>query len=118
MSSYTKYLILPLCLLLFACGGEKRPENVLSPEQMVQVTADMQILSAIHQRRMYKMKNFNEYDLKSYRALFDKHGLTAEDYKRSLSYYKDYPETLIKIHDEVLIELSKRQALVDQVPED
>ena len=106
---------LPLFLLLtlFACNEavETIPDNVLSKEDMVSVMVDIQLIEAalsINQSEEAKETAYYNYD-----SVLKQHNLSKEKFDESFKYYSEHPELMEQIYEEMLSELSKRQAEVE-----
>jgi hypothetical protein len=126
-----RYLVGILLLLFVSCGEEKvtekAPENLLEKEKMVQVLADVHLLEAslnlrspsvIRPMKIIPNPNLEPLppepvDSKSplpYYDIFKKHGVTRAQYEETMKWYSAHPEELNLLYDEVIVELTKRQA--------
>lgn len=102
-----------LCGFLFSsCSRkeEKIPDDILKKEIMVPLLADIHIAeaAAVINSSAYES---SKKDIKSaYHSVFSKYSITENDFRRSMDYYTMHPELLDKIYEEVITELSKKQA--------
>ena len=109
-----KKTVIPIILFtLFACNEavETIPDNVLSKEDMVSVMVDVQLIEAalsINQSEEAKETAYYNYD-----SVLKQHNLSKEKFDESFKYYSEHPELMEQIYEEMLSELSKRQAEVE-----
>lgn len=85
-----------LTLLVVSCEVE-RPDYVIAPDKMQEMLYDyhlVQAMSSEYASEDYKEKMFFEY-------VFRKHGITKEDFERSMEWYVRYPKYLRKIYTEL-----------------
>ncbi len=106
-------LLLLLLITLFACNEavETIPDNVLSKEDMISVMVDVQLIEAalsLNQSEEAKETAYYNYD-----SVLKKHNLSREKFVHSFKYYAEHPGLMEQIYEEMLSELSKRQAEVE-----
>lgn len=93
-SSFVNTLfLLPLVLLLVGCKVEV-PDGVMPPDKMENVIYDYHLAQAITMEYMpasYEKKLHINY-------VFDKHGITKEQFDSSLVWYTRYPRRMVKIY--------------------
>jgi len=110
-----KNVISILLLTLFACNEEAIiiPDNVLSREKMTSVMVEIQLIEATMAVNQLKGgKEAKEIAANSYGSVLQQHNISREEFDVSFKYYAKHPELLEQIYDEMLNELSKRQAEV------
>lgn len=97
---------------LSSCAGEPKevvvPADVLPKEKMVNVMIDMHLLEAA-----LNLNYMTEAQLKEsgkYEQVFSDHNVTEAAYNNSLKFYTDHPKLMLVIYEELLEELSRRQA--------
>ena len=107
-----KSLISILLLTLFACNEEARiiPDNVLSREKMSSIMVDIQLIEATMAVNQLKGDEARETAANNYVSVLQQHNISREEFDESFKYYAKHPELLEQIYDEMLKELSKRQA--------
>jgi hypothetical protein len=117
MNFYLKSIFFSLTLLLFsACGTKgshteiKAPANLLSKEQMVKILADLHLLEAAVNLRTAQNQTTSTKDSLSYSDIFKKQGTSRDGFQESFKYYASQPAVLSKLYDEVLIDLTRREA--------
>jgi len=113
---YKKHLIWILCFLLVACKEEmpKLPADILQPDVMVQVLADMAVADAVAETKAQSGMNEEMLTIGYYEMIYKSRGITAEAFDMSMKYYDSEPRWMNKVYDEVQQELSKREASISQ----
>ena len=106
-------LISIILLLLVSCGNKKEKavirNDVLSHAEMVKLIADVHIVEAvIEERRNSGQLKPGEMKL-FYDQVFEKYHLNKEMFYKNINYYLEKPQEFLKIYDEAIIELSKKQ---------
>ena len=106
--------IFMIFLLLFSCTEKEQPitpENVLKQEKMVAIMVDIHLLEGAFHLNLLPPDTTGENKIISrYGHIFSKHATTRKQYNESLKYYMQHPELLNKIYDNILTELSKKEA--------
>ena len=74
---------------------------------------DVQLLEGLIAVRTISEEQVNVY----YNATFKKHGIDKNTFDLSMKYYIEYPEKLELIYQDVITELSKKQAAVQTAKE-
>jgi len=96
-------------LVFNACQKDKRPEGVLSPEELSKLMVEMYLAEArISGKNMVKdsaMKYFVPFEEK----LKVKHGVSDSTMRITYQYYISHSEELEKIYDSVIDTLSLRE---------
>lgn len=97
-----------LLLVLPACVKVEIPPDVLPPEQMASILVDIHLLEG---RRSGDKVLYSENHLMEdyYKAIFEKHSITDEQYRRSHHFYTQYPDLFSKIYDQVIEDLQLLQ---------
>jgi hypothetical protein len=115
MRNHTFYLALTLMLsLLFfvACNNPKVtiPADVIKPDSMVMVLADVHVAEASLVQKNIQGKSGNNYAASFYKYVFEKNKITPAQYQKSIEFYASNPDIYKTIYEQVITELSKRQA--------
>ena len=123
-------------LFLFSCGQVRdkkiaKPDDFLPREKMVSVLSDVYLLEASlsvrsinsavgHQLIPQEMMrdsmrpqipvNAEKKDPLPYYDIFKRNTVTKKQYEESMEWYASNPDELNKLYDDVIIELTKRQA--------
>lgn len=109
---------IPVFFLLSVLGcipeNPEPPQGVLDKETMTDVIEEVQLIEAFRQRGLVlppDMDPEREAE-KMYARLFDKYGITKEEFKNSYAWYEANPGVLGEVYDAVLVRLSEKQANV------
>jgi hypothetical protein len=87
-----------MILVLSACGGEKRPEGILTEKQMVNVMTELYIAEEKANRLPIPSDSAKElFPMFSAKA-FEKAGVSDTTFQNSLDYYMSEPEKLENIY--------------------
>ena len=105
-------------LVLFSCHqGIQRadpPEDLISEEQMIQVTKDLMLMEG-HINLTYKdMNTFYKIMGSSSKAVYIKHGFTKEQYTRSFEYYAADQRKMTEIYSKILDDLTLEKGKVGE----
>lgn len=105
-----------LLLLLFALPSCKDPNKAEPPagsvpkKEMVQALVDIHILEA-YTENLGINKDSIQPELKvSYEAIYKKHKITFTQFQETFSWYEAHPEKLDALYQDVVAELSTREA--------
>lgn len=102
------------CIILVSCSKkeEKIPENILPKEKMIHVMVDVQIAEAAIQNKNLNLNDSTKAIAAGYyRNLFEKNKITEQQFRESFLYYSHHLDLWSKIYEEVINELSKKQAV-------
>lgn len=100
MNSRTTIVIIILCGLVLSiiCGCNKVPEDVIQPQKMAEIMADMQTAEAVvESNRRYYPGNDQNRALKE--AVYLKHGVTGEQVDSSMVWYGHHITEYMKVCD-------------------
>ncbi|MBN8702374.1 MAG: DUF4296 domain-containing protein [Bacteroidetes bacterium] len=102
-----------LSVVLIACSNsdtvnEQKP--TFSKDTIVNTMVDIHILEA--QLTLGLLKQ--EGDSNQVENIYKKNGITKKYYEDALAYYAQHPVEMVAVYDEVINELSKRQAKESQ----
>lgn len=89
-----KYIFFPIVLLLFAACEVRYPKEIIQPDKMEALLYDyhlVQVMSTDIVGNEYKRKLYAEY-------VFDKHGVTKEEFDSSMVWYTRNPKHLYEIY--------------------
>lgn len=107
-------LLLFSCFLLLSCSKkeEKIPETVIPKEKMVLVLVDIHLAEAGSQ---FNVPFDNSTNIKQayYQFIFKKHKITYPQLMKSWTFYTEHPEIFSEVYNEVITELSKKQAAAE-----
>ena len=99
--------LLTVLLLAAACCGcgnrhrEKKPEKLLSEQQMIDVMADVYLVEAMLTQKKQQGEPVSGLAAEYYRQLFDHYGITDRDLEENMAYYTRQPAVLEVVMDSV-----------------
>jgi hypothetical protein len=128
--------LIPFILFLCSCGQSAKPvvtapDDLVPQSTMVEVLADVHLLEASLSIRSYsplppQMRNHlppefrhdsvspvsdpAKKDPLPYYNIFKEHKITQKQYDATMAWYAANPDKLNELYDQVIIELTKRQA--------
>ena len=101
-------IILSLLILNSCKEEEKKPVNVLSENDMIEVITEIELTQAL-----VKLKFSNPDTLidrqEIYNQTFHNFNITQQDFNKSLTYYCKQPTKLTEIYEKVINNLSEDQ---------
>lgn len=111
-----------ILLLIFAatisCTRRERPKpppHILSEAKMTHILYDVQVAEAIFQRGG---KPSAEAGLKMgrqlYRDIFEKHGISRDEFKESFAWYSNHPRLMNDMYEEIIERLNTEQAKLNE----
>jgi len=106
MLNYMKRLIICVFILISACKQEypSVPRDVIPFEKMTQILADMHITDAVAATKA--QGGMDE------KLLTEEYYLQIYNFVKSYHFYEGSPKLFNKLYDQVLSEISKREAVV------
>lgn len=112
-------ILLFIGILLFSsCSLEQKeisiPDYVISQDSMVHILSDVHIQESMINQYSQEGRHMKMNPVKQYQLIFDKYKITKERYDTSYQFYLDNPVLLNKIYESVVIELTKKQAEIEQ----
>lgn len=107
----TTAFILFLCSVIFSCSKkeEKIPADILPKEKMVELMVDVHLAEAQSQAKI-GFDNSKTIKQAYYKFIFNKYQISYSQFAKSFDYYSAHPEVFSEIYDNVITELSKKQA--------
>ena len=97
--------------LLFSCGGDEESRDILPPETMINMMADLRILegrvSVLNLGQDSSRNLYKELE----KRIFDKYRVDSLTYVKSYQYYLLRPEEALFIADAVIDSLTARQQI-------
>ena len=101
-------------LFLFLVGCKEKfphvPSNVIPMDKMEKILVDMHISDAVASNRAMGDLNEKKYSGQYYEQIFKNYEITREDFIKSYNFYENNPILLNKVYDDVLGDISKREA--------
>ena len=99
-------------MAFYACGNKgqvKKPEVLLSEQQMVDVLTDSYLIEAELKQRSSVGENVGGIQKAYFQQLFDHYGITDSIFEANMTYYGYQLETLERIMDSVNARFAKAQ---------
>lgn len=111
-----KWLIPFLLLLLASCKNDKIaiPDDILKPEKMKLILTDVHVTDALAEQKTQEGMDEKRLTAEYHMQIFKNHGITEQDFKKSLVFYEANPKLMDEVYAEVLSELTKREAEVNK----
>ncbi|MEX1188346.1 MAG: DUF4296 domain-containing protein [Bacteroidia bacterium] len=104
-----------LSLLLFGCSSNQSvPEGVIPDTTMSQLIVEFTLIDAAYNVSVSTPSSIKFRPEMFYESVLEEKGYTRESFNRSISWYTTNSKRLLRIYDEALIDLSKRQAELDR----
>ena len=103
-----------ICLILVACSNENNavPKNILPVRKMAQVMVDVNLLEASLAQNINTGIKVDTTTASINFEIFKKHSITKQQFQESFDYYTLHADSVDRIYELVLIDLSKMQAEV------
>lgn len=86
------------------------PNSLIERESFVQVLTEIQLLETARKQKMVKGKDPIKAVTQQYKLIFDKFQVTQEQFETTHAYYYKQPDEMVKLYDEVIAEITKREA--------
>ena len=119
MRFLTNALVAVLLLFMLVSCAEKRDgppltnalpaDSLISPEKMIHILADMQVLEAGLNFERNDGAQVKEKSVFYYNGLFKKYKISRSRYDANLKYYSQNPMEMAKMYDKVIREIEIRQ---------
>ncbi len=111
-------IVKTLCAILFlvGCSTDSRDSPLASPsedsrliqkEQLVALLTDIHIAEAAHKTRVLVPEISEDVLLENYSGIFESHGVTAEEFKESYTWWWEHPAAMKSVLQEVTERLNK-----------
>lgn len=108
-----RFIILLLMVVLSACQPNTDelhiPKRILSPDMMVDVLVDMQLVEGTLIYKRSLGKKYMLYRDYYYSHIFNKYDITQKKFEDSMSFYKKHLKVLQQIYEKVIKRLEDKQ---------
>ncbi len=84
------------------------PAEIMKMENMIQIQADVELIESYLITVRLKTERDSVAVIK-FNELYEKHGISREDYQRSLQYYRDDKVLLRELYTKTLEKLKRRE---------
>ena len=106
-------------MLLIGCMGchseqGTKPADLIAEKQMVDIWVDMHVADAVVDQQHGADHPNRALTAALYNRIYEIHHINALQYKSSYKYYESQPAIMDKLYDQVLAELSKKQAVISK----
>ena len=106
-----------IVLTLIGCKGSDRPDDVIEPEHMSAILLDVYLseteFADLKMHRDTTLMLFDMYE----EHIFQRHEVTEEQYRESLTYYYDHPDELDMVYETVMDSLTLRETKLKALEE-
>lgn len=104
-----------VAVLFQACAPDEplRPAGTLSQSEFTAVMIDVQLNEGMKSQRKMRDRQM-EVDAKNYMAIFEKHGISKEEFLSTYSFYRENPAQMEIVYEAVLDSLSALEAEIKQ----
>ncbi|MBL7943485.1 MAG: DUF4296 domain-containing protein [Flavobacteriales bacterium] len=106
--------ILSLVVLMFliSCGTKRteKPEALLTEQKVAAVLTEVELLDAVYTLEYQKRDTSRQAMAGYYEEVYQRHGVTREQFSQSLEWYGKDPEKIRELRYKVYDELSRMQA--------
>lgn len=110
------FLFCFIAALLQACKPElpEIPADVMPMDKMKVILADIHIADVVAETKAQGGANERDLSQQYYVQIFKQRGITLDEFNHSYAFYQGTPVLMDKLYDEVLTELSTRNAHVSK----
>ena len=100
------FVFLAIATLLGGCRHNGVPAGVMDAPTMKAFLKEAYLLEGFYAiETEFRYDSLHAEMIASYDSLLDRHGLTREDFERSVDYWSRHPHDYLLIHQEVVAEL-------------
>jgi hypothetical protein len=110
-----KYLFPLVVLTVMGCNSgedvalEVPPPGIIPAQKFALVLADAQLAEAVITQKMSREDDPKVIGATYYNQIFNKHGISKEDFQKSHAYWANRPKDMLAIYDLVITELTKME---------
>lgn len=115
-----KWNVFLLVIVLTACTSDvvKIPSKVFSKEKMVTLLIEIHLSDILAtNEKILEVKDLNDVKKAYFLSVLEKNNVTQEEFEKSYLFYQNHPEVFYEVYEEVMIELTKREAELNGVNE-
>jgi hypothetical protein len=110
-----KTLFFSLLIFLCACGGKSVPDNVIKPDKMVSLLAEVHIADGAMYNVMQLPDSLYKYGTDRYLKIFQRFHTDSVQFRRSMHYYCKNPELLADMYDKVTTVLKQKSDSLNKI---
>ena len=105
-----------LLLVMFLAGCKPKlpsvPGDVIPAKEMETILIDMHMADAVAETKSMGDVNEKRLTQQYYLQIYKNHNITKEDFLKSYLFYQNNPVLLNQMYDNILVEMSKREAKI------
>ncbi len=111
-----KYFIPFLLLFIIGCKPKAPsvPSDVIAMKKMELILIDMHIADAVAETKTMGDMNEKKVSQQYYQQIYKNYGITKEEFLKSYLFYENNPVLLNKLYDDILGEMSRREAKINK----
>ena len=114
-----KRFAIPIILFLAGCSGNETgasetPGNIIEKEDLIPLIVDIQVLQEHYHNVFVRPDVYRDALDSASTHVFEDHGVTKEDYDRSLNYYANQTDTIYSIFEAALDTVNFRMNATSQ----
>ena len=91
-------------------GTEAVPADLIARDSMIVILADIHIADAVADQKFGQDKPNRAFTNAVQQRIYENHHITAPQFKTSYKYYESHPALMDKMYDQIITEISKREA--------
>lgn len=103
-----------ICLLsiLISCSEKKEgiSSAIIAEDKMAEILTDIHIAEAYVSYKNLQADFLKQNISNAYHLIFKNYQISEEQFEESFDYYSKNPDKMVKVYDQVLINLSKKEA--------
>lgn len=106
------FLIIIIVAFAASCKQqtEKKPDDIWSREKFVDAMVEVQITEAFIRLGYNRSHESYRHKDSLFKSTFDELGVSREEFERNFTYYSNRPKEMEEIYEEVIENLSTKQA--------
>lgn len=105
-----------LTVLLVSCKTDTSSRDYtqapIAENEFVKILVDVRLAESIIRKQSSKVENTENITRQLYASIFEKYGITQEDFESSIKLYSSNPDKMYYINEKVVEELSKLESEV------
>lgn len=102
-------------LFIAGCAKEKRPNDVLGQNKMVEVMVDIHLAEGVDKTNVLTTDSLRISKEALYGHVYQKHGITEEEYRRSFEWYSEHLKEFDEVYVKVIEKLNQMEAARKQL---
>lgn len=114
MKRIAQLILVMVVAMLASCWQENpqgtKPDGLVPKQELMDLMVDLYLAESANNMRMLEKDTTLPKYAEFFKAVLEKHNVTAQDYENSLKYYAENPDEINAIYDEVLQRLTKMES--------